>query len=136
MKDVTIFGDMTLGDLLQDIYVGTMQKRNRINKIITLMEGMLTNVDDIAVIGPILNHSIDVLVKNDDHLIKIATIVQRVISAENYGKNSGDVSDILTQEEKDTLTKMALDELNAEMVKVEKELADIAPKLKDTPKNG
>jgi hypothetical protein len=146
MKDVNIFGDMTLGNLLQDIYVGTMQKRNRINKIITLLESMLSNIDDLAVIGPILNQTLDVLVKNDDHLIKVATIVQRIISAEAYNSGADDLEGILSEAEKDRLVAeakadrenqaaVAISELKNEVKALDKQLEALPIKL-DVKKNG
>ena len=48
-------------------------------------------------IGPIIKDLIDTSVKNDDHLIKLATIAQRIMLANNKG--SGD-DGFLTEEEK------------------------------------
>jgi hypothetical protein len=60
----------------------------------------------MAVIGPIIKDLVDTSVKNDDSLIKMAAIAQRIIGAQN--KTEGD-SGFLSDREKEQLLKQ-LDE--------------------------
>jgi hypothetical protein len=52
------------------------------------MRKTIRHAGDMAVIGPILNDLIDSSVRNDDQLIKLATIAQRIMLANQ--KNDGE----------------------------------------------
>lgn len=79
-KDEIVFGDKSLSDLLEDIYHNSKKKDKTISDI---MNSFLLNMQggkDIAYIGPVIKDLLDVGVKNDDQLVKIATIVQRIMT--------------------------------------------------------
>jgi hypothetical protein len=70
------------------------------------MKKVIRHAGDMAVIGPIIKDLVDTSVKNDDSLIKMAAIAQRIIGAQN--KTEGD-SGFLSDREKEQLLKQ-LDE--------------------------
>lgn len=99
-KDEVIFGDKSLSNLLEDIYSNTKKKQNTISSI---MSDFLTHNHggkELSYIGPVVKDLLDVSVKNDEHLIKIATIIQRIIT--NGGSTEEDALG-LTDEMKDQL---------------------------------
>ena len=53
--------------------------------MIESLRKLIRNVGEATVIAPIIKDLIEVSVKNDDHLIKLATIAQRLASAEAKG---------------------------------------------------
>lgn len=128
-KDTQIFGNKTLGNLLEEIYNNSISTRKDIQDSIKELSQFLKSPQEVAIMAPFLKDFVDVGIKNDDQLIKIATIVQRLLSAEAASKGtSGDLNDILSEEEKEHLMKTALKELdtNAQQVKQEVEtLKDI-----------
>jgi hypothetical protein len=97
-----LFPGKSLGDLFKDIYDNQQNKKQRISELIAEMRKLVRHAGDMAVIGPILKDLIDTSVRNDDSLIKLAAIAQRIIGAQN--KSDGD-SGFLTEEEKNQLLK-------------------------------
>ena len=75
------------------------------------MKKVIRHAGDMAVIGPIIKDLVDTSVKNDESLIKMAAIAQRIIGAQH--KVEGDAG-FLSDEEKEQLLKQ-LDETIAEV---------------------
>jgi hypothetical protein len=92
-----LFPGKNLSGLFQDIYTNQITKKERISKFIEDLKSKIKHNGDVAIIGPIIKDLIDTSVKNDDHLVKLATIAQRIMLANNKG--SGD-DGFLTDEEK------------------------------------
>jgi hypothetical protein len=92
-----LFPGKNLSGLFQDIYTNQITKKERISKFIEDLRSKIKHNGDVAIIGPIIKDLIDTSVKNDDHLVKLATIAQRIMLANNKG--SGD-DGFLSDEEK------------------------------------
>ena len=92
-----LFPGKNLSGLFQDIYTNQTTKKERISQLIADLKSKIKHNGDVAMIGPIIKDLIDTSVKNDDHLIKLATIAQRIMLANNKG--SGD-DGFLSEEEK------------------------------------
>ena len=92
-----LFPGKNLSGLFQDIYTNQTTKKERISQLIADLKSKIKHNGDVAMIGPIIKDLIDTSVKNDDHLIRLATIAQRIMLANNKG--SGD-DGFLTEEEK------------------------------------
>jgi hypothetical protein len=92
-----LFPGKNLSGLFQDIYTNQITKKERISKFIEDLKSKIKHNGDVAIIGPIIKDLIDTSVKNDDHLVKLATIAQRIMLANNKG--SGD-DGFLSDEEK------------------------------------
>ena len=115
-----VYEGKTLEDLLKDINEKTGEKRVYIKNII---EKIMTTLDEgkpenVIMVGPVIKDYLELLVHVDEHYIKLATIVQRIISAKAYagaGKNEG----ILSDEERDRLFADAMVELKDEYQKIE-----------------
>jgi hypothetical protein len=100
-----IYDGKTLSDLFRDIVELAAVKRTKLDDIIYDLRGHVKTSDDVVCIAPIIKDFFDVSIKNDDQLTKVATIAQRVITAE---KNAGaGLDSLLSEEEKDELLKMA-----------------------------
>ena len=106
-----MFPGKNLSGLFKDIYENQQNKKQRISELIAEMKKVIRHAGDMAVIGPIIKDLVDTSVKNDDALIKMAAIAQRIIGAQH--KAEGD-SGFLSDEEKEQLLKQ-LDETIAEV---------------------
>lgn len=136
MKDTEVFPGKSLTDILRDIHDNALTKRQTINSIITQMTNTIKGADDAAVVAPLIKEFLDVGIRNDEHLVKIATIVQRVISADAYQKNPVDDPDgFMSEEEKAQLMKNALSDMKMEVVTIDDELKDINSKVTDVVRN-
>lgn len=102
-----IFNGKNFSGLLSDIYTNAKKKELQINSLIKDLQPMIKNIGDATVIVPLIAEYMDISVKNDDHLIKMAAIVQRAM-ARSVSENSSGV--LLTEEEKrqllDTVNQM------------------------------
>ena len=105
--DQEIFKGKQFSDLLSDIYTNAKKKELQLNSLIKDLQPMIKNIGDATVIVPLIAEYLDISVKNDDHLIKMAAIVQRAMARTT---SDGGGNGMLTDEEKkqllDTVKKM------------------------------
>ena len=106
-----LFPGKNLGGLFKDIYDNQQNKKRRISELIAEMRKLVRHSQDMMAMGPIIRDLIDSSVKNDDALIKMAAIAQRIIGAQQ--KSEGDTG-FLSKEEKEQLLK-ELDETISEV---------------------
>ena len=99
-KDNEIFDGKTFQDLTKDIYENTTKRKVQIDLLISEIHGFITTIDDVVMVAPIIKEYMDTAVKNDEHLVKLAGVLQRIIS-----KSSGvdDESMLLSDAEKEEL---------------------------------
>ena len=107
--DFELFPGKDLSGLFKDIYDNQQNKKQRISELIAEMKKVIRHAGDMAVIGPIIKDLVDTSVKNDDALIKMAAIAQRIIGAQH--KAEGD-SGFLSDEEKEQLLKQLDDTIH------------------------
>ena len=99
-KDFNIFGEKKFSDLSQEIYENSKLKKTQIDLLIQEVHGYIQGIEDIAIVGPVLKELFDVAVKNDDNLLKLATVIQRIM---NKQADVMDDTSLLTDEEKQEL---------------------------------
>jgi transcription initiation factor IIF auxiliary subunit len=98
--DFELFPGKNLSGLFEDIYNNQINKKKHISEVIHELRKNIRHAGDMAVIGPIIKDLIDTSVRNDDQLVKLATIAQRIMLANN--KSEGD-SGFLTDAEREQL---------------------------------
>jgi len=108
-----LFPGKNLSGLFQDIYINQINKKDKIGALIVELKNKIKHNGDIAIIGPIIKDLIDTSVKNDDHLLKLATIAQRIINSDK--KSEGDAG-FLSDDEKAQLLQ-DLEETKEEVLK-------------------
>jgi hypothetical protein len=111
--DFELFPGKSLSGLFKDIYDNQVNKKARISELIAEMKKVIRHAGDMATIGPIIKDLVDTSVRNDDSLIKMAAIAQRIIGAQH--KAEGDTG-FLSDEEKEQLLR--------EIEQTAKEVAD------------
>ena len=109
-KDFNIFDDKKFSDLSKEIYENSKLKKTQIDLFIQEVHSYIQGIEDIAIVGPVLKELFDVAVKNDDNLLKLATVIQRIM---NKQADIVDDASLLTDDEKqelmDTLEEAAAD---------------------------
>ena len=100
-NDYKIFEGMTFQDLTKDIYENSRNKKLQLDLLIQEMHGFITSIDDAVIIMPVIKEIVDVAVKNDEHLVKLASVIQRIISRSVDGVD--DNAMMLTDAEKEEL---------------------------------
>ncbi len=101
--DIEIFKGKKFSDLMKDIYSNSSKKDRQINMLIGELRPLITNVGDATVIVPLIKEYLEVGVKNDDHLVKLAAVVQRLVSTNNRVQAETGNSWMLTEDEKKQL---------------------------------
>lgn len=84
--DKQIFGDKTLGSLLEEIHSNANEKRTQVQVLIGELKDLIESIGDATLVVPLIKEYLEIGVKNDEHLIKLATIVQRIESAAARGE--------------------------------------------------
>lgn len=110
-NDIEIFKGKTFSGLCQDIYKNSQNNRNQVDILISELRALVKNLNDAIIIVPLIKDYLDISVKNDDHLIKLAAIVQRLM---NKQASSTDGSYQLSEDEKAQLLE-AIEEAGAEI---------------------
>jgi len=87
----------------------TTKRKVQIDLLISEIHGFITTIDDVVMVAPIIKEYMDTAVRNDEHLVKLAGVLQRIIS-----KSSGesDESMLLSDEEKEELMGTLQDTVN------------------------
>lgn len=121
-SDYILFDGKNLSSLFKDIYDNQVNKKKNISDMIENLRKLIKNVGEAAVIAPIIKDLIEISVKNDEQLIKLATIAQRLSLAES--KNVGEDGWLSESEKKQLLQDMeeVVDQIAS---KSEERLSDI-----------
>ena len=90
-----LFDDKSFSDLLKEIHGNQNKKAKQLAQLISELHPLVQSLGDATVVVPLIKEYMEISVKNDDALLKMAAIVQR-LSTGNI--NSGD-SGLLTEEE-------------------------------------
>ena len=104
ISEDNIFDGKSFSDILSDIYNASKRKERQINKLIAELQPMIKNIGDATILVPMIAEYMDISVKNDDALIKMAAIIQRAVARNSTGESS---SELLTEEEKKQLLLVA-----------------------------
>jgi hypothetical protein len=88
---------------MKDIYSNSSKKDRQINMLIGELRPLIKNIGDATVIVPLIKEYLEVGVKNDEHLVKLAAVVQRLVSTSTRVQSDTGQSWILSDEEKKQL---------------------------------
>ena len=97
--DIVIFDGKTSSDVFKEIYNNSKKKDKQINSLIAELKPLIQNIGDAPVVVPLINEYLEVSVKNDEHLVKMAAVVQRAMTRTD--SSTGEFS--LTEDEKQQL---------------------------------
>ena len=98
-----IFDDKSFSDLLKEIHKNQNKKSKQLASLIAELRPLITSLGDATVVVPLIKEYMEISVKNDDQLIKMAAIVQRLSTgASNMGEGG-----LLTEEEMEQLQQVA-----------------------------
>jgi len=101
--DKVVFGKKKFSDLLEEIYNNQKRREAQVSALISELKPMVSDIGDATLIVPLIKEYLEIGVKNDDALIKMATLVQRALSNTSEDGGLG-----ISEEEKQQL----LDEID------------------------
>jgi len=120
-SQVNLFGKKTFEDLLKEIHSNQKDKEVQLRSLIEGLKPLITSPGEATIMVPLIKEYMELAIKNDDTLIKMAGIVQRAM---NTKMAEGD--DILSDEDKELLFS-SLKDLDTKVEQVEVK----EPKLED-----
>jgi len=104
--DNVVFGKKKFSDILNEIYDNQKTKQKQISGLISELKPLINDIGDATLIVPLIKEYMDIGVRNDEQLIKMATIIQRALNNSSSDDTLG-----ITDEEKAELM-AELDKLN------------------------
>ena len=102
--DKEIFKGKTLSDLFGEIYENSKETKGQVKALINELKPLIEGIGDATLIVPMIKEYMEIGVKNDEHLIKLATVIQRIETAQAKGDGAGefdfsDLQDLLEEQE-------------------------------------
>ena len=104
--DNIVFKKKKFSDILSEIYDNQKKKEKQITGLISELKPLINDIGDATLIVPLIKEYMEIGVRNDEQLIKMATIVQRALNNSISDDSLG-----ITEEEKEELM-AELDKLN------------------------
>lgn len=103
--DKEIFKGKTLSDLFGEIYNNSKETKGQIKSLISELKPLIENIGDATLIVPMIKEYMEIGVKNDEHLIKLATVVQRIEAMQAKGDSVdgfdlSELQDLLEEQER------------------------------------
>ena len=102
--DKKIFGNKKYSDIIKEIYTNQHRVKNQVNVLINELKLLINDVGDATIVVPLIKDYLEIGIKNDDHLIKMANLIQKIMNNNTIQGNSLG----LTEQEKTEL----MEELN------------------------
>ena len=98
-----LFDDKSFSDLLKEIHGNQKKKAKQLASLIAELRPLVQSLGDATVVVPLIKEYMEISVKNDDQLIKMAAIVQRLSTSMSQSGDGG----LLTDEEMSQLLDVA-----------------------------
>lgn len=100
-----VFKGKTMSNLFNEIYENSKSTKSQILELIKQLSDIIENPDDGRRIVPLIKEYLEIGVKNDEHLIKLATVIQRLESKTKEDASDFDISeiqDLIEEQEKES----------------------------------
>lgn len=95
--DNVVFGSKKFSEILEEIYNNQKKKDKQISALISELKPLVNEIGDATLIVPLIKEYLEISVKNDEQLIKMATIIQRIM---NNSSSDGGGGFGISEEEK------------------------------------
>jgi len=89
LQDIEIYKGKSFSSLCKEIVVNQNEKKDQLDVLISELRALIKTVNDAMIIFPLIKDYMDVGVKNDEQLVKLAAVIQRILLRQN---ESGDGS--------------------------------------------
>ncbi len=107
-QGIVVFGKKKFSDILEEIYNNQQKKDKQVTALINELKPLISEIGDATLVVPLIKEYMEISVKNDDLLIKMAALAQRAMATQT-AEGALTISD----EEKEQLL-AAMNELKGE----------------------
>ena len=123
-NDYEIFKGKSLSSLFKDIYENQNYNRKQLDVLTRNITSMIKDGDTAVQIVPMIKEYLEINVRNDELLVKLASIVQKIISTENKGESESEfgLSEIEKQEIMNTILEHDTKDLQETSDKIRKDI--------------
>ena len=123
-NDYEIFKGKSLASLFQDIYENQNYNRKQLDVLTRNITSMIKDGDTAVQIVPMIKEYLEINVRNDELLVKLASIVQKIITAESKGESESEfgLSEVEKQEIMNTILEHDTKELEKNADKIRKDI--------------
>ena len=98
-----LFKGKTLSGLFEDIYNNSSRNKKQLEVLVKEVVGFIKDGDTAIELIPMIKEYLEINVKNDELLVKLAGVVQRILATEGKVGSEGEFG--LTEEEKNQIMK-------------------------------
>jgi len=130
--DQIIFKNKKFSDILEDIYKKNKEKSRQIEALVADLKPLVKNLNDASLVVPLIKEYIEIGVKNDDILVKLAQIVQRSVTKEDGSSPS---NEIISEEDIKKIEKEMQEINDKKLAEISKELLGQEDEKKSEPAN-
>lgn len=133
-NDIEVFKGKMFSSLCEDIYNNSTQKRDQIDILVSELRMLIKGPNDAMIMVPLIKEYLDVSVKNDEHLVKLAAVLQRLINSSTEEGETG----FLSEQEKEQLLKEIktnVEDMNATNKEISKSIDETNSKKEKVLKN-
>ena len=127
--DYELFKGKSLSSLFEDIYNNSKHNKTQLEVLVKEVTSFIKDGDMAVQLIPMIKEYLEINVKNDEQLVKLAGIVQRIIANENKGTSEAEFG--LSDREKEQLLK-SIDDV---VVDLQVKSDDIKNDIKDIKEN-
>jgi hypothetical protein len=124
-EDFELYQGKKVSDLFKDIVKNSENTKTQLELLISDLRPLVKTPADAISLTPVIRDYIESTIKNDDALVKLAAISQRIMSSSQKGEESGDGLSITDEEREELLNKIK---------EVKDEVSEISLEKKTQPK--
>lgn len=129
---IKAFGDKSLGGILEEAYERSNEEREVIEGLIDELSGLMDDTDDAVMLVPLIKDYLDINVKNNEQLIKISKIIQRMYNATIKEDEGGSAATGgLSDQEKSQIRNLAEEMGDAKIDELKDKAEKAAEEVKD-----
>lgn len=85
-SEIELFEGKSYSDLLKEIYENSVEKRGQIANLISSLTPLIEGLGDATLLVPLIKEYLEIGVKNDEQLVKLAQLVQRIESGKKVAQ--------------------------------------------------
>jgi hypothetical protein len=127
-QDYELFEGKSLSSLFKDIYENSKHNKHQLEVLVKEVTSFIKDGDMAIQLIPMIKEYLEINVKNDEQLVKLATVVQRLIAAENKGGAEAEFG--LSDKEKEQLL-TSIDEVVVDIQKKSDKITDDIQSVKE-----
>ena len=127
-QDYELFEGKSLSSLFKNIYDNSVHNKKQLEVLVGEVAGFIKDGDMAVQLIPMIKEYLDINVKNDEQLVKLATVVQRLIAAEAKGGAEAEFG--LSDKEKEQLL-TSIDEVVVDIQKKSDEITEDIQSVKE-----